>query len=246
MTQPLNIQQMVTKVGLRIGVRVTQAPVGSSDLQLQQLVELFNEEVYELGTLYRWAEHTEEATFVTTAAEDQGVFFGAGGILPPATLFNYIISDTMWDRTARQPIPGPKSTLDWQARKALQYTSGPFPTYRIRANRLLLLPVPAAGHNIYFEFAKKNFVYTASGDTYGATFMSNEAVPVLDCDIIMAGVRWRWKRAKGFAYSDEKKAWDSLATTACGRGTGNETLNLGGGNTISSGARGGDWSTRQI
>src|SRR6185436_2826372 len=99
---------------------------------------------------------------------------------------------------------------------------------------------------VAFEYALKSFCYQATGDTYTSTFTTNETVPVLDCDIIMAGVRWRWKRLKGFVYADEKKAWEALAVTASGRGTGNETLNLGGGNSVMSGGRGGDWTSRSL
>lgn len=246
MTQ-LSIADMVRKVGLRIGLRISQSPIGSQDMQIQQLVELFNEEVYELGTKYRWQALTKEGSFVTVATEDQGVFFGAGGVLAESTQYNHIISETMWDRTSRQPIPGPESSFDWQARKALQYTSGPFPNYRILGNRLFLSPIPAAGHSVYFEFSSKAFVYNPGDDTYGPTFTANESVPVLDSDIIMAGVRWRWKAAKGFQYTEEKRTYELDAATASSRDSGRKTLSLGGGNTVlAPGRRSGDLTTHAI
>jgi hypothetical protein len=236
------IQQMVEKVGLRIGLNITSAPIGSSDLKIKQLLELFNEEVDELGTLYRWSALTEEATFVSVATEDQGAFIG--DILAASAQFNYIVSDTMWDRTAAHAILGPETSLDWQARKALSYTAGPFPNYRVRANRLLMLPVPTAGHTIAFEYGTKKHVYNPGADTYGDTFSENESVPVLDSAIIMAGVRWRWKMAKGFQYAEEKRTYEQRAATASGRDFGRKTLNLGGGNQASH--RGGDITTTAL
>lgn len=242
----LTIQQMMTKVGLRIGLRITQAPVGSTDFQIQQLLELFNEEVYETGTRYRWQRLTEETSFTTAAQEDQGVFVGAGGILTDSDHYSYIISDTMWDRTARQPVIGPESTTDWQTRLALAYTSGPFPRFRIRANRLLMSPTPSADNDVYFEFATKKFVYDPNADTYGATFEDNEAVPVLDSDLIMQGVRWRWKMVKGFPYAEEQRTHQLDVLNASSRETGNKTLNLGGGNGLQQGQRSGDLTVTEL
>jgi hypothetical protein len=245
MTQPLNIAQMVRKVGLRIGLNASAQPIGSGDLKLEQLVELFNEEVYELGTQFQWQALTKEVTFSTVADEDQGVFYGDGGLLLPATMFHYVISDTMYDRTSRVPIPGPLSSEDWQTRKALGYTTGPYPQYRVRDNRLILLPQPAAGHTVAFEYANKKFVIDDAGD-YDFEFTDNDQRPVLDCDVIMAGVRWRWKAAKGFPYAEEKRTWERAALNAGGRQVGNMKLNAGGGNSASSGGRGGNWTSSAI
>lgn len=238
------IAEMVRKVGKRLGVRVTQDPIGSSDFQLQQLVELFNEEVYETGK-YRWQALIKEATFVTVAQEDQGKFIGDGGILTDADQYNYILSDTMWDRTARQPVIGPNSSMDWQTKQAVQYTSGPYPDYRIRNNRLLFLPIPAAGNNVYFEFASKQYVYDPDADTYGAEFTDNDQVTVLDADLIMQGVRWRWKMAKGFPYQEEKRIHELDVLTASSRDSGNRKLNLGGGNSTQLN-RAGDLTSTEI
>lgn len=243
----MTIQEMIEQVGLLIGLNISQSPIGSTDLQIRQLVALFNNEVWETGTRYRWQILTEEATFVTVAQEDQGVFSGDGGILSESDLYNYIISDTMWDRTARQPIPGPDSTEDWQTRLAVQYTSGPYPNYRIRANRLLMLPIPAAGNDVYFEYATKKFTYDANSDTYSNRFQTNDDVPVLDSDLIMQGVRWRWKMAKGFQYAEEKKLHHLACLDAATRETGNKRMNLAGGNTVLSGnRRSGDMTTTAI
>lgn len=244
MTQ-LSIAQMVRKVGLRIGLRVLQSPIGSTDFQVQQLVELFNEEVAETGTRYRWTALTHETSFVTLNQEDQGQFID--GIVPLHGLFNYIVSDTIWDRTARQPIPGPESSEDWQTRLAVRYTSGPFPNYRIRANRLLMQPIPAAGHEVFFEYASKRFTYDADSDTYGPEFISNDSVPVLDSDLVMQGVRWRWKMAKGFQYEEEKRTHQLACMDASSRDGGRKKLSLAGGNNILAGSRRvGDLTTTQI
>jgi hypothetical protein len=241
----LTLAQMVRKVGFRIGLRLSQEPIGSTDLQLQQMVELFNEVVTEIGTRHRWQALTHEATFVTQNQEDQGEF--VGGIVPEDSQFNFIISETMWDRTARQPIPGPDSSFDWQARHAVQYTSGPFPNYRLRANRLLLLPVPAAGHTVAFEYASKRFVYDPSGDTYGPEFTTNDSVSVLDSDLIMQGVRWRWKLVKGFPYAEEKRIHELDVLNASSRDSGKKTLSLGGGNSVLAGRRrSGDLTTSEL
>jgi hypothetical protein len=209
-------------------------------------VELFNEEVSETGTRFRWSALTHEATFQTVAVEDQGMFVGSGGILAVADEYNYIISDTMWDRTGRFPVAGPTSTLNWQAKKALNYTTGPFPEYRIRANRLLFSPIPAASHDIFFEYASKKFVYNPDEDTYGQVFSTNDSVPVLDCDLIMQGVRWRWKMAKGFQYAEEKRTHELDVANASSRDAGRKRLSLAGGNSIGGGQRVGDLRTTQL
>ena len=65
--------------------------------------------------------------------------------------FNFIVNETMWDRTTRRPVFGPKSAAEWQQLSA-QQMQGPWWQFTLRDNQLLFIPAPTPGDTIYFEW----------------------------------------------------------------------------------------------
>jgi hypothetical protein len=57
----------------RLGITVPNAAVSSTDLQVQQLVALCNEEGQELSSRYAWQRLTKTATFTTVVSQSQRV-----------------------------------------------------------------------------------------------------------------------------------------------------------------------------
>jgi hypothetical protein len=187
----LNCLQLIQRVCKRIGISVPNAAYTSSDLQVQQLVELANEEGQEQASRYQWQALQREATFTTVAAELQtslaAITTGAG----------WIVNQTIWNRTLRRPVYGPDSLQDWQQQKAIQI-AGPFNRYRIIANNIRFYPVPAAGQDCYFEYITNQ--WTAAG---GTEYQSDTDTSLLDDTTMILGTIWRWKQAKGMTYAED-------------------------------------------
>jgi hypothetical protein len=187
----LNCLQLIQRVCKRIGISVPNAAYTSSDLQVQQLVELANEEGQEQASRYQWQALQREATFTTVAAELQT------SLAAITTGFGWIVNQTIWNRTLRRPVYGPDSLQDWQQQKAIQI-AGPFNRYRIIANNIRFYPVPAAGQDCYFEYITNQ--WTAAG---GTEYQSDTDTSLLDDTTMILGTIWRWKQAKGMTYAED-------------------------------------------
>lgn len=196
---PKTVLDVLKEACRRIGISVPASAVSSTDLQVQQLVALLNEEGQELAARYPWQRLTREATFTTVSTQSQGDL--DGGILPCASNIAYIVNDTIWNRTTRMPVYGPLSQRDWAYSRAMNYTA-PTSEFRIIGNQLYFNPPPAAGDTAAFEYITRNWLVAADGTTARDSIVADDDSPVLDWQIVLLGLMWRWKAAKGLDYSE--------------------------------------------
>lgn len=203
---------LVQAVCMRIGIPKPSTAVSSTDTQVLQIVALANEEGKELTKRpsYGWTAMQSEAAFTTVATEIQG----AVATIAPG--LDFIINDTIWNRSLTRPVFGPLTPQRWQQQKASN-VNGPWNQYRIRGPNILFIPAPAAGQSCYFEYVSKNWCTDSTGATTRAEFLQDEDLVLLDEDIMVLGVIWRWKAAKGLEYAEdfnkyERQVLDSIAT----------------------------------
>lgn len=208
------ILTIVSDACRRIGLVAPNTATGSTDLQVQQLVALANEEGRELANRYPWTALINEATFVSVALEDQGAINPT--IVSTALGLKYIINDTIWNRSSRYPLAGPTTPSRWQAEKAFGI-SGPYSRYRIRGGHLLMTPAPGAGLTMAFEYMSENWVLDATGLTSRDGFTMDDDYPVLDSNIVTQGVVWRFKQAKGLEYSQDFSKYENMVADAMAR-----------------------------
>jgi hypothetical protein len=157
-----------------------------------------------------WTIFQKEATFVTVAAELQGAI---ATIAPYG--FKSLIVDTAYDRTSRRPLFGPRSAQLWQESEALPQT-GPFYSYRIWKGNFYLQPAPPAGLTIAFEYASDMAILAPDGVSWKKRFSADDDKFALDDDILLTGLRWKWKREQGITYSQEKLDFEELLANAMG------------------------------
>lgn len=203
----MNVLEIVRAVCGTIGINRPNSVVGSGDVQVIQLGELLNEEGSELASRYDWQALTREATFVTVATESQG---DLETIIGAPNAFRHILNETIWNRTTKEPIYGPRSASVWQGLKALTIT-GPYPEYRIRGGSLIMIPTPAADDTCAFEYVTKNWLESSDGVSQRSRFTNDEDVSLLDDELMRQGVIWRWKATKGLDYSADFKKYESRA-----------------------------------
>lgn len=200
---PLTVLQVAQAFAGRQGLPQPSFVVGNSDAQVVQILGLLQEFCDDLVSRNIWEQNTLECVFQTVAQEDQGDIYtladqGYRGMIP----------DTFFNRSQRLKIPVAISPEEWQLRKTLGFT-GPLYQARIRQNRLLFIPAPAAGQTVAFEYKSECFV----SDTQGVrkkwptldtdTFVLNDSLPV-------AYLRWAWKSAKGLDYVEEFKMYERM------------------------------------
>ena len=214
----MSLLSMVTQVCRRIGITAPNAVYSSADPQIIQLLALANEEGEELSSRYPWQSMHKEANFTTVATERQGNMTTLTG-----ADFRYIVNEAFYNRSLRRPVFGPLSDDQWQNLKAMQI-NGPWNQYRIRGNQMLFIPVPAAGQSCYFEWQSKNWCSDSTGVTTRSSWGADDDIGILDETLMLHGLVWRWKQAKGFDYSEDFAKYEALVADAESRDGGKPIL----------------------
>jgi hypothetical protein len=211
---------MVQSACVRLGLPSPNAVATSTDTQYLQLLALLNEEGSELSARTEWQALMREATFTTLAAELQSAI----DTIAPG--LNYIVNDTIWNRTLRRPVFGPLGAQRWQQQKAMQL-NGPWNQYRIKQNGIYFYPAPASGQSCYFEYVSKYFALAVDGTTYKAAFTADDDTSMHNEDILTLGLIWRWKANKGLDFSVDYQKYENRVLDAIGRDGAKPILNMG-------------------
>lgn len=219
----MSLLSIVKAVALKVGITVPTVAATSQDTNVQQIIGFVNEDGQELAARYSWQELVKEATFATVATESQGLITALTG-----ADFAFVLNETMWDRSTKRPVFGPKVPAEWQQLKA-QFVSGPWSQYRIRGNSVLFIPVPAAGDAIFFEWVSKYWC-TATGSTVGTqtALAVDTDLAILDERLITLGAVWRYKQTKRLAYDEDFDKAEAAIADAISRNASKPTLNLAG------------------
>jgi hypothetical protein len=217
----LNLLDLVKKFCGRTNISSPATVYGSADPQIKQIMSLLEEEGNDLAVRGDWQALTLEATWTSVAAEDQGA------ITTIATNgFRKIKDETFWDRNLKLRVNGPVSDKEWQALKAMTVT-GPRYNYRLRNGHLLANPTPTAGHTWAFEYVSYNWIIDSNGLGYGQYFSNDTDYILLPNEIVLLGLRWRWKREKGLDYAEDFRTYEIQVNKALGGDGGKTTLNMG-------------------
>jgi hypothetical protein len=197
------ILSMIQDVCRRNGLSVPSAIQGSQDAQNVQYIGVVNECLEDMRQRFTWQATTLQAIFTTTAGESQGYMHD----LAPYG-FDYMINETLFNRTLRLPLFGPLSEAEWQAQKAIQVT-GPNYQFRIRGRELLFLPDAVAGHTCAFEYASNWPVVDPSGDLK-EFYTNDDDIIILSEACFKACFEWSWKAKKGLDYAEDFRRYEAF------------------------------------
>lgn len=218
----MSLLTIAQSVSLRVLSQKPAVAAASTDPKVLQIVELINEDGQELGARHSWQVLTAEATFNTLAAESQGLITAIAG--PD---YSFTVNETMWNRTQRRPVFGPKSPSEWQNLKA-QFSSGPWVSWRLRGNQVLFFPIPAAGQAVFFEWCTKFWCTTSNGATGQSSFVVDTDISKLDERLHVLGGIWRFKKANNLAYEEDFNKYEAAVNDAISRDGAKPRLNLTG------------------
>ncbi len=214
----MTLLALVQNAADTIGVPRPAAVAGSTDQQIRQLFALANKEGQSLAKRYPWTALQAEATHTTLAAELQGV------MTTIASGFEYIINETIWDRTQDVRVGGPVSPQRWQAYQA-QPITGPYGRYRIRLGNLYLIPAPTAGRIVAFEYQSRNWCQS-SGGTGQSAWAADTDTGVLSENLMELGLVWRFKQAKGLDYGEDMRTYEMQIADAMARDGGKQRIDV--------------------
>lgn len=209
----MNVLEIVQRFTNAVGISEPSTAVANQAEDVAQIVELLNQEGRALSARHMWQALTYEASFTTVATESQGTLTT---IIGATQQLRRIVNDTIWDRTSQVPILGPLSSQRWQAQKSSSL-SGPYSEYRIRGNTLRFDPAPTAGHTCYFDYVSKCWCTDATGVTFRTNVAADTDLMILDDEVALAGLEWRWLRKKGLSYAEEFATYEGLVSDLINR-----------------------------
>lgn len=216
----MTLLQLVQRHCRRTGINVPTIVASSTEDQIQMCLELLNEELDELTQRHKWQILTAEATWTSLAGADQGAL----RTLAPGIINDWVVQDTFYDRTGNLKFCGPLTDRQYQAQQALS-TSGITHTWRVLGGHVMLDSGFEAGHTLAFEFICNKAVID-TGATTKAYFTADDDEPLLQDTILLAGLRWRWKREQGLAYDEDFRRYEGMVSNAAGRDGGKPVLDL--------------------
>jgi hypothetical protein len=198
----MNIVELCNRFAVRTGLPES-VTVFAGNSTLRQVAVLLDEVLDFLTTEYVFESLQREVVFTSLGQEDQGE------LAAMAPGFSRFARDTFFDRTQNLQILGPLTPTEWQAQKSL-VTAGPYSWFRVVGGRLNLQPAPPAGHTMAFEYHSK-FPVKGSGGVLKQYPNHDADTFLLPDELLLAGLRWRWKAEKGFDYAEEFRQFETLA-----------------------------------
>ena len=174
----------------------------------------------QLSKVKNWSELVSEHTFaLSTSDQDYAL---------PAD-FRWIVPNTTWDRSDDRIVINPISGEEWQFLKAWTTVAGLNRRARIRSGQLEFEQTITSSDNgktIAFEYLSSYWAET-SGGTAKATFTLDTDVCRLDEQLLTLGLVWRFRRAKGLSFEDERQEYDEQVMLTKAADGGARRLNMG-------------------
>ena len=213
--------ELIQQATNEIGILQPSQLVGQVDDQSRQLLALANREGKDFAMLANsrggWQNLHKEYTFTTVS--------GTPDYALPSD-FEYFVQSTFWDGSMRWELIGPITAQEKQILRYGSVTSGPRRKFYIRENRMYIEPEPTTtGETIAFDYYS-NAWCQSSGGTAQQRWSADLDTYKLDEDCFVQGIKWRFLRAKGLDYSEEKKAYDEDCMRVLARDGGARDLSL--------------------
>jgi len=131
--------------------------------------------------------------------------------------YDYMITGTQWDRGFRWQVLGPLTPQEWQVLKSGLSPTGPRRRFRIMGGKFFLDPIPYDSNTLVYEYHSNGFALAGDGVTVKTSFTADSDTYALPDDLLVMGMIWRWRRAKGLDYGEEFKTYDDAMSRELAR-----------------------------
>lgn len=185
----MNIKAILNQALNEAGFREEDSFFTSPSGEAKQMAALANRELNFLQK-ENWQELIKVQEVVMTSAETYSL---------PSDFRQYVF-DTAFteDRQAWFPVSSEK----WNFDEARDTISGRAPEVRIIGSQLAIRN-PQDGQTLRLEYISDSAVLDTDGTTYKTRFEADSDTFVLNDDLLIMGVLWRFKKAKGLDFQAE-------------------------------------------
>lgn len=170
-----------------------------------------------------------QAPTATIAMSGQSVTFATENYPLPADLA-YLIVQTEWDRNFRWQLLGPLNAQEWQVIKSGISPVGPRMRFRIMQGQLYINPVGSAStlfiDTIAFEYVSSFWTALGAAPLVGVnnSWQNDSDVALISEDLMILSLKWRFLKAKGLDWEQEKKDFDAKFDLVKGRDASSRNL----------------------
>lgn len=190
--------------------------VGNSNRTAVQVLAICKRSLAFTAGLCQWQRLVAEAT-ITTVALDYDY------ALP--TDYDYILNETMFDRTMSRQVRGPISAEAWQQLQAFPTSAVLNSVFRMRGNLVLLSPTPDTVRNIRYEYISTNQCESSIG-VGQASWQADADVARVPELLLQQDLEWRFLKSKGLPYTTEFDEYVSALQRAIARDGGKPRINM--------------------
>jgi len=216
----MSLLQICTDAATAAGFPAPSSIIGSGDKTAKQLLSLVVREGNYLSTKKDWSRLVSEHTFVLATATQTYAL--------PADL-RWIVPNTTYNRDDNRIVLNPISSQDWQFLKAWTSIAGLTRRARIRAGNLEFEETIAAADNgktIAYEYLSSYWADTAAGGAAKPKFTLDTDVSLVDEELMTLGLIWRFRRAKGLEFEDERREYTTQLALLRAADGGARTLSM--------------------
>lgn len=171
--------------------------------------------VYQSATVVSTTVSTVTMSAVASSSNTNASYnFGQISYALPGDIRQFI-NATYWDRNFRWPMLGPLSPQEWEVIVSGISPVGPRIRFRVVDNIMMIQPLPGTGQTdqIAYEYVSNAWCTTAAGVARTASggvcrFGADTDLYRWPEDTLRYGVKWRFLRAKGLDYAEERKTYN--------------------------------------
>lgn len=156
----------------------------------------------------------------------QNFSFGQIAYVLPSDI-QMFISATQWDRNFRWQMLGPISAQEWQTIVSGICPVGPRIRFRVMDGQFWIQPPPGVAQTdvIAYEYISTQ-ICTSAASAVQSAWLADTDVYVWPENTLTLGLIWRFKRAKGLDYGEERDMYDKAVDRQIARSGGNRSLPL--------------------
>lgn len=209
----MSLLSVCQDAAVELGLGEPNAIIGSQDANAKILLRLARSEAHELARRHDWQGMTFSHSFTSSAQELQ-----TNGL--PSDYDRMIYDVQVWDRTRNQRLTGPTNSNQWMLLKS-GVTAGVHGAWRLLGGKFHIYPVPPADITYEFEYVSKAWAVTETGELRQSfSFEADDDTTVFPDALLKTGIIWRYRKSKGFDYSEEMSTHERWVELACSRDRG--------------------------
>ena len=198
--------QHITAVCNELALPIPNSVIGTTDDQIRQLLALSNREgktasQFSFGANMGWQALVKTATITLVN--------GTSAYALPSDI-DHAITSTFWDVNHKWQMLGPLSPQEYDVLVYGISPTGPRRRFRVSGNMVNINPTPGAGdvgNTVAYEYYSNG--WCVSGASNFTSWQTDSDTYALDDDTMQLGIKWRFLRAKGLDYTEEKAQWMS-------------------------------------